>query len=41
MRSAVKRVLRHRKVKREDWDTLVVLIMDQAEALYKDWPQAA
>ena len=41
VRSAVKRVLRHRKVKREDWDTLVVLIMDQAEALYKDWPQAA
>ncbi len=41
VRSAVKRMLRHRKVKREDLDTLVVLIMDQAEALYKDWPQAA
>ena len=41
VRAAVRRVLRQRNVKREDWDTLIVLVMSQAEALYKDWTRAA
>lgn len=38
VRSAVKRVLRNRGVKAEDFDPLIVHIMAQAEALFADWP---
>ncbi|MCX6141860.1 MAG: HsdR family type I site-specific deoxyribonuclease [Ignavibacteriales bacterium] len=41
IRSAVKRVLRNRGVKTEDFDKFVGEIMRQAEALYADWPLAA
>jgi type I restriction enzyme R subunit len=41
VRAAVKRVLRTRKVKTDDFDQFVSNIMLQAEALYADWPQAA
>jgi type I restriction enzyme R subunit len=41
VRAAVKRVLRTRKVKTDDFDQFVTNIMVQAEALYADWPQAA
>lgn|SRR5438552_1069553 len=37
----VKRVLRKRDVRAEDFETLVERIMEQAEALYADWPAAA
>lgn len=41
VRAAVKRVLRTRSVKPEDFEPLVARIMAQAEALYAEWPQAA
>ena len=39
VRAAVKRVLRAKKVKAEDFDALVPLAMEQAEARCRDWPQ--
>jgi len=41
IRAAVKRVLRRREVRADDFDPLVERIMEQAEALYADWPVAA
>lgn len=41
VRSAVKRVLRGRKIKPEDFDQFLNFIMEQAIALYADWPLAA
>jgi type I restriction enzyme R subunit len=41
VRSAVRRVLRRRNVKPEDFDQFLKFIMEQAEALYADWPMAA
>ena len=41
VRTAVKRVLRTKGVKASDFDQLVSYIMDQAEALWADWPIAA
>lgn len=41
VRAAVKRILRQRDVRAEDFDALVGQIMTQAEALYREWPQAA
>lgn len=41
VRSAVRRVLRRRNVKPEDFDQFLGFIMTQAEALYGDWPLAA
>ena len=41
VRSAVRRVLRRRNVKPEDFDQFLKFIMAQAEALYGDWPLAA
>lgn len=41
VRSAVKRVLRGRKIKPEDFDKFLAFVMEQAEALYADWPLAA
>lgn len=41
VRSAVRRVLRRRKIKPEDFDPFLSFIMEQAEALYADWPLAA
>ena len=39
--AAVKRVLRNKGIKKEHFQPLVTLIMQQAEALYADWPVAA
>jgi type I restriction enzyme R subunit len=41
VRAAVKRVLRSRGVKAEDLEPFTAAIMEQAEALYRDWPLAA
>jgi type I restriction enzyme R subunit len=41
VRAAVRRVLRMRAVRREDFDYLIERIMEQAAALYADWPVAA
>ncbi len=41
VRAAVKRVLRQRKVKPEDFDVFLTHIMSQAEALYAEYPIAA
>ena len=41
VRAAVRRVLRVREVRREDFDFLVERIMEQATALYARWPAAA
>jgi type I restriction enzyme R subunit len=41
VRSAVKMVLRRRRVRKDDFEALLVYIMTQAEALYADWPVAA
>jgi len=41
VRAAVKRVLRTKGVKTDDFDQLVSHIMVQAEALWADWPIAA
>jgi hypothetical protein len=39
--SAVRRVLRRRKVKAEDLDGFVTRVMEQAEVVFGDWPRAA
>jgi type I restriction enzyme R subunit len=41
VRLAVKKVLRKHKVKKEDFDFLLGQMMEQAEALYTEWPLAA
>ncbi|MGE5609482.1 MAG: type I restriction endonuclease subunit R [Bacillota bacterium] len=41
VRTAVKRVLRSRGVRAEDFDLLFTRIMAQAEALYANWPAVA
>ncbi|MCA1607746.1 MAG: DUF3387 domain-containing protein, partial [Acidobacteria bacterium] len=41
VQAAVKRVLRRRGVKEEDFPKIIPLFMEQAEALYRDWPVAA
>lgn len=41
IRSAVKRVLRRKDVREEDFDRFIQRFMEQAEALYADWPLAA
>ncbi len=41
VRAAVKRVLRKRGVKEEHYDIFVERIMEQAEAIYAEWPLAA
>lgn len=41
VRAAVKRVLRKKKVSKEDFDLFLEHIMAQAEALFGDWPLAA
>jgi type I restriction enzyme R subunit len=41
VRAAVRRVLRTREVRREHFDFLIERIMEQAAALYADWPLAA
>jgi type I restriction enzyme R subunit len=41
VRAAVRRVLRRNKVRAEDLEAFVDLILEQAEALYRDWPSAA
>ena len=41
VRVAVRRVLRARGVRAEDFDPLMASIMAQAEALYAGWPVAA
>ena len=39
--AAVKMVLRRNKIKTEQFDFILNRIMNQAEALYEDWPMAA
>ena len=39
--AAVKRVLRKRKVRREDLEWFLTQVMEQAKASYADWPVAA
>lgn len=41
IRAAVKRVLRLRKIRPEDFDQFLTFIMEQASALYADYPMAA
>lgn len=41
VRAAVKRVLRAKGVQPEDFDRFVQKIMEQAEAVFRDWPLAA
>ena len=41
VRAAVKRVLQRRSVRAEDFEPFVQAFMEQAEALYSDWPTAA
>ena len=41
VRSAVKRVLRNRGIEVDQLQPLVILIMEQAEALYSSWPMVA
>jgi hypothetical protein len=41
VKAAVKRVLRRRGVKREDFDGLTDAVLEQAEAMWKDWPRVA
>lgn len=41
VRLAVKRVLRQNDVRAEDLDRFVDLVLEQAEALYGDWPRVA
>jgi len=38
VQAAVKRVLRRRKVRDEDFDPFLAYILTQAQALYADWP---
>jgi type I restriction enzyme R subunit len=41
VRAAVKRILRRRNVREEDFDPFIDRIMAQAEAIYAEWPEAA
>lgn len=41
VRAAVRRVLRRNRVRADDLERFVELILEQAEALYEDWPRAA
>lgn len=41
IKSAVKRTLRTRGVKPDDFETMILYIMKQAEALYGNWPVVA
>jgi type I restriction enzyme, R subunit len=41
VRSAIKRVLRKRSVEREHFRFIQKRVMEQAEALYEDWPKSA
>lgn len=41
IKSSVRRVLRKRDVREEDFDPFIQRFMEQAEALYADWPLAA
>lgn len=41
IRATVKRLLRRYGFKPTECETLVVIIMEQAEGLYRDWPEAA
>ncbi|MCH7532303.1 MAG: DUF3387 domain-containing protein [Gemmatimonadetes bacterium] len=41
VRLAVKRVLRRNEVPTEHPENVVEVILEQAEALYRDWPNAA
>ena len=41
VRSAVRRILRRCQVQPDDFDRFLQFIMEQAEALYADWPLAA
>lgn len=41
VRSAIKRVLRNKEVKPDDFDQFMIFIMTQAEASYANWPVAA
>lgn len=41
VRAAVRRVLRRRNIKQEDFEQFLNFIMEQAEALYSNWPLAA
>ena len=41
VRAAVRRVLRRRGVRGDDFDPFISSIMAQAEALYANWPVAA
>jgi hypothetical protein len=38
VQAAIKRVLRRRHVRVEDFDPFLTYILTQAEALYADWP---
>lgn len=41
VRAAVKRVLRRREVREEDFDVFLDKIIEQAQATFADWPSAA
>ncbi|RJX21864.1 MAG: hypothetical protein C4570_01975 [Ammonifex sp.] len=41
MRAAVKRLLQRHGYKPAECETLVPVIMEQAESRYRDWPEAA
>jgi type I restriction enzyme R subunit len=41
VRAAIKAVLRKNKVNASDFDKIIPFIMQQAEALYANWPVAA
>ncbi|MGD9684465.1 MAG: type I restriction endonuclease subunit R [Candidatus Obscuribacterales bacterium] len=41
VRAAVRRVLRRQNVKSEDFDGMLMRVMEQAAVLYADWPLAA
>ena len=41
VKAAVKRVLRKRGVKQEDFDGLTDAVLGQAAAMWKDWPRVA
>ena len=41
VKAAVKRVLRRRGVKQEDFEGLTNAVLSQAAAMWKDWPSVA
>ena len=41
VRAGVRRVLRRQGVREEDFDPFIERIMEQAEAIYANWPEAA